>query len=46
MTIQPNVALELRRVAEEFDHLADALVAGELEFNHPEIFKFWRSTGS
>jgi hypothetical protein len=32
MTIQPNVAQELRRVAEEFDRIADDLAAREPEF--------------
>jgi hypothetical protein len=36
MTIQPNVAQELRRVAEEFDRLADNLAAGEPEYHHPD----------
>jgi hypothetical protein len=33
LTIQPNVAQELYRVAEEFDRLASELSAGEPEFH-------------
>ena len=43
MTIQPNVAQELSRVAEEFDRLADNIAAGEPEFHLSEILKFSRS---
>jgi hypothetical protein len=39
MTIQPNVAQELRRVAEEFDRLADDLAAREPEFHHAETLE-------
>jgi uncharacterized protein with HEPN domain len=38
ITIQPNVAEELRRVGEEFDRLADDLAAREPEFHYREIF--------
>jgi hypothetical protein len=34
---QPNVEEVLRRVAEEFDRLADDFAAGEADFHHPEI---------
>src|SRR6266850_8615454 len=36
MTIQPNVEDVLRRVAEEFDRLADDFTTGEVDFHHPE----------
>jgi hypothetical protein len=36
VTIQPNMAQELRRVADEFDRLADDMAAGEPEFHHPD----------
>jgi hypothetical protein len=39
MTIQPNVAQELRRVAEELDRLADVLAVREPELHHPEILE-------
>ena len=39
MTIQPNVAQELRRVAEELDRLADDLAVREPELHHPEILE-------
>jgi hypothetical protein len=38
ITIQPNVAQELRRVAEEFDRLAEDLAAREPESHHRDIF--------
>ena len=38
ITIQPNVAEELRRVAEEFDRLTGDLTTRELEFDQREIF--------
>jgi hypothetical protein len=37
MTIQPNVEDVLRRVAEEFDRLADDFATGEVDFHYPEI---------
>jgi uncharacterized protein with HEPN domain len=37
ITVQPNVAEELRRVAEEFDRLADDLTSREPEFHRREI---------
>ena len=37
MTIQPNVEEVLRRVADEFDCLADDLARGEVDFDRPEI---------
>jgi hypothetical protein len=40
MTVQPNVAQELRRVAEEFDRLANNLAEGEPDFHQPEILEF------
>jgi hypothetical protein len=40
MTIQPNVAQELRRVAEKFDRLADNSAVGETEFRHHELLEF------
>jgi hypothetical protein len=40
MTVQPNVAQELRRVAEEFDRLANDLAEGEPDFHQPEILEF------
>jgi hypothetical protein len=40
MTIQPNVAQELRRVAEEFDRVANDLAEGEPNFHQPEILEF------
>jgi hypothetical protein len=40
MTIQPNVAQELRRVAEEFDRVANDLAEGEPDFHQPEILEF------
>ena len=39
MTIQPNVEEVLRRVAEEFDRLADDLATNDVDFyqsEHPE----------
>ena len=39
MTIQPNLEEELRRVAEEFDRLADHLAARDDDFHHPEIME-------
>ena len=36
ITVQPNVAQELRRVAEEFDRLADDLAAREPALHRPE----------
>ena len=39
MTAQPNVEEVLRRVAEEFDRLADDFAAGEADFYHPEILE-------
>ena len=39
MTIQPNVAQELRRVAEEFDRLAEDLAVREPESHHRDIFR-------
>jgi len=39
MTIQPNLEEELRRVAEEFDRLADDLAARDDDFHHPEIME-------
>jgi hypothetical protein len=39
MTIQPNVEEVLRRVAKEFDRLADDFAAGEADFHHPEILE-------
>ena len=44
ITVQPNVAEELRRVAEEFDRLADELTAREPEFHHREIFGLRRAS--
>jgi hypothetical protein len=41
MTIQPNVAQELLRVAEELDRLADDLAVREPELRHPEILKIF-----
>jgi hypothetical protein len=38
-TIQPNVKQELRRVAEEFDRLADNFAAREVEFHQTEILE-------
>jgi hypothetical protein len=35
ITIQPNIAHELRHAAEEFDRLADDLAARERETHHP-----------
>jgi hypothetical protein len=37
MTIQPNVEEVLRRVAEEFDRLADDFTNSKADFHHPEI---------
>jgi hypothetical protein len=37
MTIQPNVEEVLRRVAEEFDRLADEFATDDVGFHHPEI---------
>jgi hypothetical protein len=42
MTIQPNVAQELRRVAEEFDRLADNLAVGETELNPSRDFGIFK----
>jgi hypothetical protein len=44
-TTQPNVAEELRRVAEEFDRLADDLAAHESEPHRPE-FLSWNGRGT
>jgi hypothetical protein len=38
ITIQPNVAQKLRRIAEEFDRLADDLAVHEPEFHRPMTF--------
>ncbi len=38
-TIQPNVEEVLRRVAEELDHLADEIAAGEADFRDPEMLE-------
>jgi hypothetical protein len=35
-TIQPNVEEALRRVAEEFDRLADDLAPNDIDFHQPE----------
>ena len=37
MTIQPSVEEVLRRVADEFDRLAEDCATGEADFHHPEI---------
>jgi len=37
MTIQPNVKQVLRRVAEELDHLADEISAGEVDLRWTPI---------
>jgi uncharacterized protein with HEPN domain len=44
ITVQPNVAEELWRVAEEFDRLADDLTAREPECHHREIFGLRRAS--
>ena len=44
ITVQPNVAEELRRVAEEFDRLADELMAREPEFHDREIIAWSRAS--
>ena len=36
-TIQPNLEDVLRRVAHEFDRLADAVATDDVDFYHPEI---------
>jgi hypothetical protein len=36
MTIQPNVEEVLRRVADEFDRLADDLAPYDVDFHQPE----------
>jgi hypothetical protein len=38
-TPQQNLERELRRVAEEFDRLADDFPTGEVDFDHPEILE-------
>jgi hypothetical protein len=35
-TVQPNVEKVLRRVAGEFDRLADDVATDEIDFHHPE----------
>ena len=35
-TVQPNVEEVLRRVAGEFDRLADDVATDEVDFHHPE----------
>jgi hypothetical protein len=37
ITAQPNVEEVLRRVAEEFDRLADDFATGDVDFHYPEI---------
>jgi len=37
ITAQPNVEEVLRRVAEEFDRLADDFATSEVDFHYPEI---------
>jgi hypothetical protein len=39
MTIQPNVEEVLRRVADEFDRVADELATDEVNFHHPETLE-------
>jgi len=39
ITAQPNVEEVLRRVAEEFDRLADDVATGDVDFYHPEILE-------
>jgi len=36
-TPQQNLERELRRVAEEFDHLAEEIATAEADFRDPEI---------
>jgi hypothetical protein len=39
MTIQPSVEEVLRRVADEFDRLADEFATDEVNFHHSEILE-------
>jgi len=39
VAIQPNVEEALRRVAEEFDRLADDLAADDVDFHQPEYLE-------
>ena len=39
MTIQPNVEEVLRRIADEFESLADDFATSEVDFHHPEILE-------
>jgi hypothetical protein len=39
MTIQPNVEEVLRRVAEEFDRLADDFARDDVDFHQSEILE-------
>jgi hypothetical protein len=38
-TVQPNVEEALRRVADEFDRLADEFAIDEVNFHHSEILE-------
>ena len=39
ITIQPNMEEVLRRVAEEFDRLADDLAVNDVDFHQPEYLE-------
>ena len=39
MTIQPNVEEVLRRIADEFDSLADDFATGEVDFHQSETLE-------